>query len=84
MRPLSWSWQAGVVGGSARGGGTEEVPKSDGLSRPLYFMFLQAAACFSDSCVALLGPSTALKTRCQSRRPGFVPVPAAAEAALSE
>lgn len=61
-----------VIGGNARGGGMEEIPKINGFSCLISLMFLQASASFSDSCVALLGPSTALKTCCLSWRPGFV------------
>lgn len=35
----------------------EEIPKTNGLSHLICVMLLQASASFSDSCVALLGPS---------------------------
>lgn len=50
----------------------EETPKINGLSHLIFLMFLQASASFSDSSVALLGPSTALNTVSLSWRPGFV------------
>lgn len=50
----------------------EETPKINGLSHLIFLMFLQASASFSDSSVALLGPSTALNTVSRSWRPGFV------------
>lgn len=50
----------------------EETPKVNGLSYIIFLMFLQASASFSHSCVALLGPSTALKAGSLSWRPGFV------------